>query len=53
MPWAKMVYFAHTKLGFSEEAFWKLTLKKYIALREIYIEENTQPDETEIFADDY
>ena len=45
-----MFYFAHTKLGFTEQEFWKLTLRKYIALRDEYINENTDPEEKEIWA---
>lgn len=51
-----MLYFAKTKLGYKDEEFWKLTLRKYIALRDIYNEEmygQGESQEEEIFADDY
>jgi hypothetical protein len=52
MPWVKMLYFAHTVLGFSEAEFWKMTLRKYIALRDEYESANKPLEEQEVFADD-
>jgi hypothetical protein len=47
-----MLYFTRTKLGFTEAEFWKFSLKKYILLRDIYLEENMNPEDREVFADD-
>lgn len=47
-----MLYFTRTKLGFTEAEFWKFTLRKYIALYEEYINENTPQEDKEVFADD-
>jgi hypothetical protein len=47
-----MLYFTITKLKLTEKEFWKLTLRKYIALRDEYFDEVT-PKEKEIFADDF
>lgn len=47
-----MFYFARTKLGFTETDFWRLTLRKYLALRDEFEYENTDPEDRTIFADD-
>jgi len=52
LPWTKMLYFVCVKLGFSESEFWSMTLRKYIALRDEYIDENTPEQEKDAFADD-
>lgn len=46
-----MLYFSKLKLGFTEKEFWKMTLRKYIALRDVYFDENTNPEDKEVFAD--
>jgi hypothetical protein len=48
-----MLIFAKTKLNYTEQEFWKLTLRKYIALRDIFFEENKALEDKEIFADDF
>ena len=53
LPWTKMLYFIHVKLGFTESEFWKMTLRKYIALRDEYeYDANGEPAEIQMFADD-
>lgn len=52
MPWAKMLFFAHNVMGYSEQEFWRWTLRKYIALRDEYDAANGSPGEQEVFADD-
>lgn len=47
-----MIYFAHAKMGYSEAEFWKMTLRKYIALRDEYFDENLPQEDREVFADD-
>lgn len=47
-----MFYFVRTKLGFTETEFWKLTLRKYLALRDEFEYENTDQENREVFADD-
>lgn len=47
-----MLLFARVKMGFSEAEFWKLSLRKYIALRDEYLSETEDPENREVFADD-
>jgi len=45
-----MLCFAKWRMGFTEFEFWKMTLKKYIALRDEWFDEKTQ--EEIVYADD-
>jgi len=47
-----MLYFAKTKLNYTEDEFWKLSLRKYVLLRDEWTEEHIAPKEPEMFADD-
>jgi hypothetical protein len=47
-----MYYFARTKMGFSKEEFWRLTLREFISLRDEYIAEHSPVEEKEVFADE-
>lgn len=46
-----MLYFLKTKLNYTEEEFWRMSLRKYVALRDKWIEENTPPEQREVPAD--
>lgn len=46
-----MLYLVCVKLGFSEKEFWKMTLKKYVLLRDEYFYDNSE-HEPEVFADE-
>jgi hypothetical protein len=46
-----MLFFTKTKLGFSEKEFWRFTLRKYIALRDLFLEDIKPQEEQEVFAD--
>jgi hypothetical protein len=47
-----MYYFARVVMGLSESEFWKLTLRKYIALVDEFAEINNPQKEKEVFADE-
>lgn len=51
MPWNSMHYFYCVVLGKPEAEFWKLTLRKYCAIKEKYDFEHTPPEEREVPAD--
>jgi len=46
-----MLYFAHNVMGFTEQEFWKMTLRKYIALRDEYDRVNAPAEDKDVFAD--
>lgn len=52
MPWARMFLLAHTRMGFTEPEFWRLTLRKYVAIRDEIIESEKPPEEQDAWADD-
>jgi hypothetical protein len=45
MPWARMILFARVNLGLTEKEFWKLSLRKYCALRDEWKALNTPQEE--------
>lgn len=47
-----MLYFAKTVLNYTDAEFWKLTMRKYVALRDIHYDNNKPSEEQEVFCDD-